>query len=1024
MRVRDAADFSLRIRILTRLPAACLCLKIFAARRPHRHRRGAPEDRRRAGRFGRSQSLSAGAPPLLEVDAEAREGVSALVAAKLSLTADADRADLVVTAGTGTVKLHLTPGDSGDRTLSGDWTLDRSVVAPWLNRPLADFSTKGSFRIGFNPVTRALAATVSASGASVGPLFGAAAPEGFAMETSFSGRLDDMTFRIPDLHMEITSAAAQKAVVLDATALEISRGELVRGAGGRASSGSLKLTGAPLAWLNPILERSGFACASGDVSGKLDLVCDNAGNLTVDSGEGLKFSPAALTRDGKPWLPRLTLEFPVRVTRGADGAFLATGSKVALRHSGAEVATTDFSWKSDVAGAGELEASATVSPGALPEDFLPGGACKFCAETGLTLSATTRIGRSAAGALTVSSAKIEAVTRECVRALAVTLARPLDPAAVPADGAPLANFAFKGAPLSLFNPLFGGPLLGGVAEAGDLEISKTASCWKVARPASGAPAFVRGLSWTDASGATRLAPTDLRGSLGWERTPAGWKLSLDDTTFTNAAGCALAGRATLSGGACLSSLDADVSCSVPALAASLPDLRKPAFVTGDFTLKARRSGKGDASLDLGIQNLTTVSGAKPCGLTLRATTSEEGGVRVFSAPAVLSGPSGETKFALDGTLRETVAGKDWNVSLTGGTLFADDWNALFPPSGVSGGAPQAAPAPSVRAAVPTTPDTDPFWTGDTGRFSVALDAVKFAGETVDKPAAVVVVTPERLATESLAARWRGLPVRGDATLAFKSGDPKPYALSARCDVEKLPLGAVVGTFAPNASGWIDGDFDVALAASGTAANAGALASGTTLDVSLKSRDGTLKFFRADNEVVRLSGEIAGVAGDLAGDLGRMLGKSAPAGQSGLLSAASVLQKALVSVKTSKPGPGPEAHAGRRAGDDFRRLVQRCAAPARPRRLRPGRRHGVPRPQRDRRRAPRRQGRHRRGASRPWPAADKPDDAGWLAGPEPRHEGPLNNLQNNLLNNLSWPSPRRRHCCRSRSSSPPTRLPTP
>lgn len=933
--------------------------------------------------------------PAVSLDAEARPAAGAPVAATLALEADAAGAKLAVRAGTGRIELKVAPGDAGKINFTGDILIDRTAFAAWTRNPLPEFSAKGRFACAFDPATLAVDATVTASGDSAEPPTGAGGPRGFSLATSFSGSPEG-PWRIRNLHAEIGAKGAAKPVVAEASALTVWPGDNWRVETAAGEAASVKLAGAKLAWLNPLVAPTGWSFASGDATGTLRLTRDAAGKLSADSGAGLAVTDLAVLRDGRPYLDKLALTLPVGATRAPDGALAAAGTKVVVARAGATVLEADFAWNSGATGAGVLTVATKISPGALPGDFLPGGACSFCKDTGLELATTARVSRSGSGATTVESAKVEAVTRDGVRALAATLARPLDPENIPADGAPVASLAFRGAPLSLFNTLLRGPVLGGVAETGDLTVSKTASGWKVARPAEGAPAFVRGLSWTDAAGTVRLAPTDARGTVAWEQTPDGWKLALDKTGFTNAGGVALSGDLAFvwSGGG-LAKVDADLRGDAPALATSLPDARKANLSSGAFTLQAHHGGEGESTLDLNLTNLRPAGSGAPLGAVVRLRTSAEKGVRKFSSPIVLSGPSGVTKLALDGTLAGDAAGNLWNASVTGDTLFADDWKALF--ASPAGG---KATAPSEKAPRPGNPkpDTASFWAGNSGKFAVALDAVKVAGETVTKPRLALVATPARFAAESFSGELRGIPAGGSGEIAFKAGEPKPYALAAKGGVTALPLGKILATVAPNAAGWVDGDFDLRFSAAGSGENLGMLFSNTTCAVDAESRDGTLRFFKVDNEAVRLSGEIAGMAGDLAGDLGKILGKKSPAAGR-ILSGGSVIQKALSVVNYKKfalslkrlPDGSLEMPAAELSNAALRLHASGRLGPA----------LGAAFLDRNASVAARLDGRDviaeaLRGLGR---AADKPGADGWLEGPELRYEGPLNNIRNNLLNNL-------------------------
>lgn len=934
--------------------------------------------------------------PTVSIDAEVRPAAGAPVAATLALEAGADAAKLLVKAGAGRVEIHAAMGEGEKIKFTGDASLDRSALAAWVKESPPEFSAKGKFTCVFDLATRAVDATVNASGTVVAPVTGVDGPREFTFATSFAGSPEG-PWRIRNFHADVGASGAVKAILADAAAVTVHPKEHWRIETAPGEAASVKFAGAKLAWLNPLLTGTGRSFASGEATGVLRLTRDAAGKVSADSGAGLTISNLAILQNGTPYLDKLSLLLPVRAERSPDGAFTVTGKRVSVAHAGVTALVADFSAEVGVSGAGAFTATTKISPGALPADFLPGGACSFCKDTGLELDATARVSRTASGATTVESAKVDAMAREGVRALAVTLARPLNPENIPADGAPVATLAFKGAPLSLFNPLLRGPLLGGVAETGELAVSKSASGWKVARPATGAPAFVRGLSWTDGAGVVHLMPTDVRGTVAWAQTQEGWTLMLDKVSFANAKGTALAGDLAFTrAGSALAKIEADLRGDVPALAASLPAASRVNLAAGSFRLKAHHADKGESTLLLHASNLRPAGADSTLDIMAIARASEEKGAWKFASPITLVGPSGTTKLALEGTLAEVAGGKLWNASLTGDTLVADDWKPLFAPP------PGEKSSPAIPAKAPSPgdvkPDTAPFWAGHSGKFALALDAVKFAGESVSRPRLTLNAAPARLAAESFSAEVRGLPVTGAGEIAFKTGAPKPYALTAKGGVAALPLGKVVATVAPKAAGWVDGDFDLKFSAAGEGANSGMLFSNTTCSADAVSREGTLRFFKADNEAVRLSGEIAGVAGDLAGDLGKLLGKKNP-GVGRLLTGGSVIQKALETVKYTKlslslkrlPDGSLEMPSAEIFNDALRLRASGKLGPA----------LGAAFLDRNASVSARLDGRDviaeaLRGLAR---AEDKPDAEGWLAGPQLRYDGPLNNAKSNLLNNL-------------------------
>ncbi len=936
--------------------------------------------------------------PSVVVQAEARPSAGSPAAATIDITADAATATLAVRAGKGRADLRANLAVDGSWKLAGDLAVDRTSLAPWLGdaTPPA-FATRGKVSANWHPVTRATGATVAFSGELDAPRVGAAGLRAFAVEAAFSG-VPGGAWSIRKIHAEAGSSAAPRAILVDAAGVTVHPGERWRVETAEGRAASVRLDRAPLAWLNPFLSDRGVSLSGGEVSGEVRLARDASGRVTLDSGSGLASTAFSAMRDGRVWLDKLEFLLPLRAERAPDGALSASVSGARLTRAGESVVSADLEWARDAAGAARLSASAFASPGALPTGLLPGGACDYCRETGLRFAGGVRVGFPISGPAVIESGRLEGVMRDGRRAFGASLLRPLAPGAPYRDGGALVALEFKGAPLSLLNPLLGGPSLDGVAESGDLHLSLSDSGWKLARPAEGAPAFVRGLSWTNARGRTVLAPTDARGSLQWEQSGEGrWRLGLDDITFENSTGRALGGRLDFAwDGDAPGAFSANLTGDLGAFAAAVPALGRARIASGEYSVRLGHDPEtADEGLaDVEFRGVRAAPEAPALGLQASARLSrDESGLTRMRAPLALSGPSGVTRLELSASVRKRGGVREWDAALKGDTLHADDWVALF-----SGYSAPAAPGAGGARTGRDIPDTKPFWSGDAGRFSASLEAVRVAGESVAKPSVSLVVTPERITATGFGAQLRGLPVSGEGALGFTAGSERPYVLTAKAAGRDMPVGRIVEAVSPNASGWVDGDFDLDFGAAANGGTPSALADNLVLTLEARSSEGTLRFFRADNEAVRLSGELAEVAGDLAGDLGRILGKRAP-GVGRLLDGASVIQKALNLVKYKRfalslkrmPDGSIELPSAEVMGETLRLSGSGRIGPAQGPEFRD--RHATVNARLD--------GRNviadaLRAIGRTEGAAD---NEGWVAGPEMRYDGPLNNLRNNLLNNL-------------------------
>lgn len=830
------------------------------------------------------------ARPELSVDAEVRPKAGAGAVATLSLETRGATATLVAKSGASRLDLRLSPGASGTLGYTGKLALEHGAFTPWTSETPPPFTAKGAFDGTFDSATGATKLALNASGYAEKSPLGPTGPRLFEADAAIDGA--GGVWNIRKLHTKIGSVAAPDAVVADIGNLTVRTAGALALAGDESVSARVKLAGFPASWL-AVATGDAFAFDEGRLDGTLALRREASGALRVAS-EDLRATGVKWSRPGAPALAPLDAVLPVSVTTTPEGDLEAKGTGVSLALAGRRFAGGGFAWRSTSAGAADLELDADLAPAVLPDGFIPGGVVEFCTRTGMTLAAKLRLNRPAAGAFVAKTASIEAVTNDGRRVLEVSLPRPLDFANLPADGRPLAKFSFKGAPLGLFNPLLGGPVIAGVAAKGDLDLSKTGSGWRVARTPGGEPASILGLSWTRADGSALLTPTDASGSPSWENSGDGWRLSLADMRFANGDGAALSGRIAFAWRGGVTGMETDISGDFGALRRSLPDIIPAALAAGNFTAKASHATPARFLLEASIRDLKTAPDGPAVSATLRSETTVDGATTAVRAPFVFAGPSGTTRATLDGgfTLKNGV--RDWNLALTGDTLRVDDWIAAFSaPRTSSPGASGTKPV-----ATPATPDAAPFWSGETGTLRIAFANIEAGGVALGKSTLALEATPDRIRTTTLATSWRDIPVSGDAALVFRKNTATSYGLSASVGATKVPLGRLAAEATPAARGVLEGDFDVALKGSGTAARSADIARSVEWRVDLTSHAGTLRFFAADNEAVRISGEIAGIAGDIAGDLGRIITPKAPVvGRT--LSSFSLLRTALGAIRYDK-----------------------------------------------------------------------------------------------------------------------------
>ena len=828
------------------------------------------------------------AAPVLAIDAECRARAGGRPLATLVLRADNTGGTLAATSGASKLAAKLVFGADGAPVLTGESEVRSGDLAPpVLGTTTPDFTARAAFKVSASPGLAAFRASLTASAIKTTPAPGS--PDTLALEADLSGEPGGRV-AIGRLTVSVGDAAGGALAAADISGLTYAPATGLHAGDAGTAQARLRCRAVPAVWLNAVTgDRAIFE--AGTIGGETVLTLDGTDAAGTPRGAPLHLTGIAFRRPGTPALTGIDATLPLRLavtSRGDIGAAL-DGATVTL--AGAPLATGSASWRSDPAG-DRFGIDARLFPGALPSGFLPGGVVEFCTRTGAAFTLVAEAARTPAGDITVRSATLEAVAKNGTKALAVTLPRPLPLATPPADGRPLALLSFKGAPLGLFNPWLGGAVLAGTAERGDLDVSLNADGWRVARSGGGEPATIRGLAWTDARGTVRLRPTDAEGTPVWQGLKDGWRLSLTGVRFTNAKGAALTGALAFDWKDGPSAIDADFGGELLALNESLPDAVASGITSGAFTVKiARARADGASSAEIGIRNLKTAGAAGTATVDLRGTAKPDGGIVRIDAPLVFSGPSGVTRASLAGDFTPGKDGRRWRLKLAGDTLYADDWLAFAArpepaAPAAAGGTPSPAPAPR--------PDTVPFWAGETGTFDIGFDTVRVAGEVLEKPKLALEAEAAVLRTVACETVWRGVPVTGRAALAFKSGSAAPYALTAAAGAARVDLGRLVTAFSPRAKGMIEGAFDIAATASGEAPTAPALAKAVRTDLRLTGSGGVLRFFKADNEVVRLSGDIVGIAGDIAGDIGRVIGKKVPvAGKA--LSSLSLLRSVLGSI---------------------------------------------------------------------------------------------------------------------------------
>lgn len=241
--------------------------------------------------------------------------------------------------------------------------------------------------------------------------------------------------------------------------------------------------------------------------------------------------------------------------------------------------------------------------------------------------------------------------------------------------------------------------------------------------------------------------------------------------------------------------------------------RQPALAPYATLSRGRVTADFDASLGAGldVQSQVTLreavatTGNQALGdvdfsVTL-ATKADGTGSVTLPLKVVAGGRASDV--AIDGTFAQNEKGLAFNGTIKGKEVRVDDLQAftVLAPATEPAATPTKPATPAPRGTTgnrppATTPavtrDTQPFWSGVTGRVQADLATVYYGPDTVIRGLrGVVVLTETRLALETIEGRIKEDPFKFTGAIAFNAQQPKPYALTGNGNVANLDLGALL-----------------------------------------------------------------------------------------------------------------------------------------------------------------------------------------------------------------------------------------
>lgn len=322
-------------------------------------------------------------------------------------------------------------------------------------------------------------------------------------------------------------------------------------------------------------------------------------------------------------------------------------------------------------------------------------------------------------------------------------------------------------------------------------------------------------------------------------------------------------------------LDADLGALMrqPALAPHVTLSKGMLTTTFDVTTGSATQAK----VTFGARGLTAQQGGAALG-TVEASADlslDAAGKGTVKVPLTLTANNRRSDLTLEGTFNRGERTTLFNGKLTGEQVVIDDLQAL------AGMAPKAQPAPAARPAAPgstSTPppapapkpgpggkDTQPFWSGVTGRFELDLKRVLYGKDyPISGLKGVVAVSPERLVIGPLEGRLKENPFKFAGALTFNAKEAKPYGLTGTANVANLDIAEILRAANPSEKPALETRATVAAKLGGRGLNLADLAAHATGEFELTGTKGVLRALGRKSQTVGAASALVGIVGALRG----------------------------------------------------------------------------------------------------------------------------------------------------------------
>lgn len=703
--------------------------------------------------------------------------------------------------------------DPATHAIGGTWNLtlrNPSLAALLAGLGLPDVAATGAGKFRFNPAGQEVAASgeLQATASHLEKISPELSAVGTVqLRTTFDGGLTGTVARLDGLHLEVTGADGKKLAQIDSSQRIAfnTADRRVTLADPKAELARVAVQALPLAWAQPFVKT--LTIDQGTLSVVLAVEAEADGShVRTRAIEPLTLRSLTVRQGKEPLLNQVTLTVLPRIDYSAE-KIVAELTELKLAMPAGDALTgrltaevSNLATKARIVFGAQVQAKIVT----LLKPYLP-------ADTGPMTATVDASGRFEAGSLQLARATTTVARENGARLVGFELlqATTLDLAkttfAVAKPSTPLARLQLGELPLGWAQAFVPKSQFAGVLASGTFEV--TAQSVDEVTLNTTDPLVARGVT-VSLDGKPMVQALDLSASL--TATKQGDTVRYDVRTLeltrgTNAlAKLSAKGEARLGAKPVLSAkgnLDADAAALM-----NQPVLAPFATLSRGRVTTAFEVSYGeaiDAKAAISAKGLTARAGNQSLGdleLTVSATLKADGSGSV-TLPLTLTNGGRKSDVALAGSFARAGTGYTFDGKITSTQLVADDLQLLAglgpvtDPAAPSKTQPPATPrAPTTSAATParTTRDTEPFWTGVAGRAEVDLKKVLYGKDyTITAIRGVAVVTPGKLALETLEGRFKNNPFKLNTAITFTPHQAQPYAITGSTNVSNFDVGEIL-----------------------------------------------------------------------------------------------------------------------------------------------------------------------------------------------------------------------------------------